>query len=460
MKSLQLPLFPSPIKPKRVTVSPRLLHPTPRRPRRHCHAAPAAGIPLFSLPCPPPTETIASFNRRGVLSRCKTMSNEAPESIPQGSLFYSKAYWVSEFLIAWDVDGDYSCYLYASRNAQLALSSNDGIQGYEEKIKLEKSDGLPVKVIEKFPHIRDYKAYQLPCDVDVRDLLKCQLAVATFGFDGKCCNATCLQLPGVLDDLFSYTGSLGAVFSEQAVSLHLWAPTAQNVKAHIYSDSLGSNLLETVQLVENDGVWHVRGPRHWEGCYYVYEVCVYHYSTMQVENCFANDPYARGLSSDGRSTLIVDLYSDQLKPPGWDNLVNEKPPILSFSDISIYEMHIRDFSINDNSVDPELRGGYLAFTLQDSLGMLHLKKLSKAGLTHIHLLPSFQFAGVDDEKEKWKCADTNKLEELPSDSEEQQAHITAIQEEDGYNWGYVACYRTDITRMEKATASQSLCLNH
>lgn len=47
----------------------------------------------------------------------------------QDSLFYSRAYWVSEFLIAWDVDGDVSCYLYASRTAALTMSNNDGIQG-------------------------------------------------------------------------------------------------------------------------------------------------------------------------------------------------------------------------------------------------------------------------------------------------------------------------------------------
>lgn len=45
--------------------------------------------------------------------------------------------------------------------------------------------------------------------------------------DGRCCNATGLQLPGVLDELFTYTGPLGAVFSEEAISLYLWAPTAQ-----------------------------------------------------------------------------------------------------------------------------------------------------------------------------------------------------------------------------------------
>lgn len=45
--------------------------------------------------------------------------------------------------------------------------------------------------------------------------------------DGECMNCTGLQLPGVLDDLFSYSGPLGALFSEEAVSLYLWAPTAQ-----------------------------------------------------------------------------------------------------------------------------------------------------------------------------------------------------------------------------------------
>lgn len=42
--------------------------------------------------------------------------------------------------------------------------------------------------------------------------------------------------------------------------------------------------------------------------------------------------------------------------------------------------------------------------LKDSAGVRHLKKLSNAGITHVHLLPTFQFGGVDDEKEKWKCA--------------------------------------------------------
>ncbi|XP_044462126.1 pullulanase 1, chloroplastic isoform X2 [Mangifera indica] len=355
----------------------------------------------------------------------------------QDCLFSSRAYWVSETTIAWNVDApDGFCYLYASKAAALSIDYQ-GIKGEDVRIKLqEDSGGLPANVVEKFPHIRDYRTFKVPPTTDAKSLVKCQLAVATFSSDGKCSDATGLQLPGILDDLFSYDGPLGAVFSEETVSLYLWAPTAQVVCACIYRDPLDENPLEIVPLKEINGIWSIKGPKSWEGCYYVYEVSVFHPSTLQVEKCYANDPYARGLSSDGRRTLLVNVDSDSLKPEGWDRLANEKPDIASFSDISIYELHVRDFSVNDHTVHPDFRGGYLAFTMQDSAGVLHLKKLSNAGITHVHLLPTFQFAGVDDEKEKWKNVDTKVLEKLLPDSTEQQAQITAIQDDDAYNWGY------------------------
>ncbi|GAV67655.1 Alpha-amylase domain-containing protein/CBM_48 domain-containing protein/DUF3372 domain-containing protein, partial [Cephalotus follicularis] len=354
----------------------------------------------------------------------------------QDLLLSSKAYWVSNSVIAWNVEiGECSCYLYASEIAALSVT-NDGIQGEDVKVELEEdSGGLPENVIEKFPHIQGYKAFKVP-SLDIKNLLKCQLAVASFDSDGKCSNATGLQLPGILDELFSYDGPLGALFLEESVTLFLWAPTAQAVRACIYRDATGGDPQEIVQLQEVNGVWSTKGPKSWEGCYYVYEVSVYHPSTMQIEKCYANDPYARGLSSDGRRTLLVNLDSDTLKPEGWDKVADEKPDIISFSDISIYELHIRDFSANDHTVHPDFRGCYMAFTLQDSAGMLHLKKLSNAGITHVHLLPTFHFAGVVDEKEKWKNVDAEILEKLPPDSTEQQAQITAIQNDDGYNWGY------------------------
>ncbi|PHT99620.1 Pullulanase 1, chloroplastic [Capsicum chinense] len=354
----------------------------------------------------------------------------------QDSLFYSRAFWVTKSIIAWNVGGgEDECYLYASRKAALCVD-DDGIQGHDVKIKLERTNyGLPQQVIEKFPHIRDYAAFEVPKTLDFQSLVKCQLAVGIFNSDGKCASATGLQLPGILDELFSYTGPLGAIFATEAVSLYLWAPTAQAVQALIYKSPSEVDPVEIVQLKELDGVWSAKGPRHWEGCYYVYEVSVYHPSTLRIEKCVSNDPYARGLSADGKQTLLVNLASDDVKPEGWDNLQHEKSKLLSFSDVSIYELHVRDFSANDPTVPHEFQGGYLAFTLQDSAGVQHLKKLSSAGVTHVHLLPTFQFAGVEDEKDKWKHIDIQILNSFPPDSEEQQALITSIQDEDGYNWG-------------------------
>ncbi|PWA76551.1 limit dextrinase [Artemisia annua] len=353
------------------------------------------------------------------------------------SLSYSRAYWVSKSVIAWDVDvvGG-SCFLYSSKSAALSIAEN-GIQGYDSNIQLERHDqSLPQNVRDKFPHIRDYKAFKVPETLDLNSILKDQLAVAFFDATGRCIGVTGLQLPGVIDDMFSYTGPLGAIFSDENVSLYLWAPTAHDVRALIYNGPYAVEPLEIVQLIESNGVWNVNGPRSWEGCYYVYEVSVYHPSTLRIEKCIANDPYARGLSGDGKRTFLVNLDSDNVKPQKWDNLVDEKPDIADFADISIYELHIRDFSANDSTVYPEARGGYLAFTSEESAGVLHLKKLSDAGLTHIHLLPTFQFGDVEDEKEKWKSVDMEMLKSLAPDSAEQQEYITAIQNEDGYNWGY------------------------
>ncbi|EXB96160.1 Pullulanase 1 [Morus notabilis] len=335
----------------------RLSLPSPQRRRLFTSTA---QNPFLSLP----------FHAKPLL-RCfsassMSASTASPSTSQDCSLLYSRAYWVSESIIAWNVDvGNGSCFLFASKTADLSLTENDGVQGQDLKVKLEE-DGynLPENVIAKFPHIHNYRAYRVPPHLDVKQLLKCQLAVAAFDSDGKCSNATGLQLPGVLDELFSYSGPLGAVYSSEAISLFLWAPTAQAVQALIYKDPSGESSLEILQLEETNGVWSKKGPKSWDGCYYIYEVSVYHPSALKIVKCYANDPYARGLSADGGRTLFVDIASDILKPEGWDKLAYEKPNLLSFSDISIYELHVRDFSATDLTVNDEFRGGYLAFTLQ------------------------------------------------------------------------------------------------
>ena len=102
----------------------------------------------------------------------------------------------------------------------------------------------------------------------------------------------------------------------------------------------------------------------------------------------------------------------------------------------IYELHIRDFSIRDQTVPEKLRGTYKAFTVKDSNGMKHLKALAQAGLTHIHLLPAFDIASVNEDKSTWQSVDEDRLKSYPPDSDQQSIAVGAIAGSDGFNWGY------------------------
>jgi pullulanase len=97
---------------------------------------------------------------------------------------------------------------------------------------------------------------------------------------------------------------------------------------------------------------------------------------------------------------------------------------------------VRDFSASDPAVPDDLRGTYKAFTLTDSNGMKHLKRLADAGLTHVHLLPAFDIASVNEDRSTWKTVDEAALAALPGDSDQQQTAVAEITGEDGFNWGY------------------------
>src|SRR5690349_20531027 len=127
---------------------------------------------------------------------------------------------------------------------------------------------------------------------------------------------------------------------------------------------------------------------------------------------------------NSKRSQIVDLNEVDLKPQGWDQLV--KPALAAPEDIVIYELHIRDFSISDKTVPEELRGTYKAFTVKDSNGMKHLIALAQAGLTHIHLLPAFDIASVNEDKSTWETVDEAELTSLPPDSDQQSIAVSAI----------------------------------
>jgi pullulanase-type alpha-1,6-glucosidase len=99
--------------------------------------------------------------------------------------------------------------------------------------------------------------------------------------------------------------------------------------------------------------------------------------------------------------------------------------------MTIYELHVRDFSLSDQSVPADHRGKYLAFTDRDSAGMQHLRGLAIAGLTDVHLLPVFDLASTPE----LDCV-SPVIPAAAPDSDAQQAAINAVRDRDCFNWGY------------------------
>jgi pullulanase-type alpha-1,6-glucosidase len=103
--------------------------------------------------------------------------------------------------------------------------------------------------------------------------------------------------------------------------------------------------------------------------------------------------------------------------------------------MQIAEVSVRDFSIADHSLPEAERGTYAAFTRLESTSMRHLRSLAGAGLTHLHLMPVFDFAGVPDRRAD-QAVPAGDLSAFPSDSFEQQSAVAKVADRDGYNWGY------------------------
>ncbi len=351
-----------------------------------------------------------------------------------GDLSRLRAHWVDRRTIAWRVrHAEGNTYrLHFTPEGGLALTA-DGVTGGETVGLTPVDGGLSRGLVARFPHLASLSAFQLS-DADVArapEMLKGQVAVSVSGPDGALRDATGLQTPGVLDDLFAYDGPLGVTWSGDTPTVSVWAPTARRVKLHLFGTSGAKDPVDVIDMAENDGVWSATGEPGWKGHYYLYDIGVYVPGTGKVEWSLVTDPYSRSLSRNSLRSHIVDLDDSSLKPPGWDDLV--KPPLEAPEDIVLYELHVRDYSAYDSTIPEPVRGTFLAFALPSN-GARHLQALAEAGLTHVHLLPVFDIATIDENKANWLS--TGDLSVYPPDSEKQQSEIARIRGQDPYNWGY------------------------
>jgi pullulanase len=357
---------------------------------------------------------------------------------PRGSLARAKAHWLTGDTLAWNpgpVQPDWDIRLHYSPDGGLGLTPDGVVGGTDIPLTFDPA-GLSAALKTAFPHLAGFAAFHVPADrlAEVRDALKGQLAVSARDGAGSPVDATSVQIPGVLDDLYPYDGPLGVTFEGGTPVLRVWAPTARSVKLHLFASS-SPTAAETVLPMAGDpatGVWSVSGDPSWDGRFYLYEVEVWTRATGAVVHNLVTDPYSVALARNSRRSQIVDLSDPDLKPAGWDALV--KPPLAAPEDITLYELHVRDFSAHDLTVPEVLRGTFRAFT-GESDGMRHLASLARAGLTHVHLLPSFDIATVDEDKSTWQQP-AGDLSSYAADSDRQQAAVAAVADQDAFNWGY------------------------
>ncbi|HDX9610096.1 TPA: type I pullulanase [Bacillus toyonensis] len=193
------------------------------------------------------------------------------------------------------------------------------------------------------------------------------------------------------DKLFYYSGNdLGNIYTPQHTKFRVWAPTASEAKLVTYknwNDKIGTEI--NMQQGEK-GTWKAELKGNQKGLFYTYKVKIGDKWTEAV------DPYVRTASVNGDKGAVVDL--EETNPKKWK--ANKKPKFKNPEDAIIYELHVRDLSIQPESGIKQ-KGKYLGVTEKGTkgpegvkTGLDHMKDL---GVTHVQFLPIFDYASVNEE---------------------------------------------------------------
>lgn len=192
------------------------------------------------------------------------------------------------------------------------------------------------------------------------------------------------------EEKYHYDGELGAFFSKSLTKFKLHAPEAGEVILNIYNDYKDKEASDTfVMDAKKQGVYEVEVSGNLENKFYTYTI---YRDGKGVETA---DIYSKAVSVNGEKSAIIDL--EKTNPEGFDN---DNYYLKRPDTTIIYELHIKDFSYDKNSgIKDEYRGKYLAFTQENTsfegknTGIEYLKEL---GITHVHLLPMFDFASINE----------------------------------------------------------------
>ncbi|MDH6235256.1 pullulanase-type alpha-1,6-glucosidase, partial [Cryobacterium sp. CG_9.6] len=383
-------------------------------------------------------QTILSYN---LASHLLTVVSADP---PLGGTGQERAHWLSETTLAWPrellpVNADPADLVYALHTSSDAtLTLTDGaVTGGDTVTLAYDSAGLTDAQKEAFPALANFVVLR-PVGTDraeVERLLTTQLQVSQAGADGTLSALTGVQLPGVLDDLYADAAAarpLGVTWLKKRPTVAVWAPTAQQVDLLAWTAGDAAEPERVPLKRQADGTWTATGVKDWANASFVFEVTVFAPTTGKIEVNQITDPYSVALTTNSTRSVFVDLASKEFRPKKWER--TDAPTIDNPVDRSIYELHVRDFSISDETVAEPLRGTYGAFDV-DSAGTRHLAQLAAAGLNTVHLLPTFDIATIEEDRST-QAVPACDLQSFGPASTEQQACVQATADADGFNWGY------------------------
>lgn len=187
---------------------------------------------------------------------------------------------------------------------------------------------------------------------------------------------------------------LGLRYTPSKSVFKLWAPTANAARIKFYEQDKGGEPIGVKEMKKGlKGVWEGTIKKtDTKGWYYTYQVRIG--ETWMGET---PDPYAKAVGTNGLRAQVVNM--GETNPQGWEN--DHRPELKNYNDIVLYELHVRDLSIHPNS-GIQNKGKYLGLAEIGTknpeglaTGLDHIKDL---GVTHVHLLPVYDYMSVDESK--------------------------------------------------------------
>lgn len=324
--------------------------------------------------------------------------------LPLATLSGAAAHWINKDQLLLKA-GAVKVELLFSKNAAINFDSDTQVfSGVDKTITATRSSSNGWKA--SFPHLTALESWSLDLtQLDPKELLKGQLYAVAYDADNNATQVTLVQTYGALDDLYTANSGTaktlpyGAVIDGSNTNFRVWAPTAQSVSVIKYSAAKQAQETIAMSFDAQSGAWSVSSDKLAANDFYRYQVNVYHPEAKKLVEYEVTDPYSLSLSTNSKFSQVIDLNDASLKPAGWDSL---QRPVAQANPAKfvIYEAQIRDFSALDVSTSDVNKGKFGAFTETDAEPVKHLKSLKQSGVTHLHLMPFFDIATVNEDATK------------------------------------------------------------